>query len=36
MANFIPKKIDKILYKDAYDALYKKPLHLCTFTPLDI
>jgi len=29
MANFIPKKIDKILYKDAYDALYKKPL-ICT------
>jgi len=26
MDNFIPKKIDKTLYKDAYDALYKKPL----------
>ena len=25
----MPNKIDKILYKDAYDALYKKPL-ICT------
>lgn len=25
----MPNKIDKILYKEAYDALYKKPL-ICT------